>query len=646
MSDEKIENLADINARIITDYLNTLEEKASSLNSVVSTYADLSPSMSKDLTRSFFTSTLSDDRIFGIYLALEPDRFYANTPDGYSFYAYHSGEGDGVVYEFYPYDDYKDGDFYTIPKQTLQPHITEPYSWTLTNGQVIWLVTISIPLLDSNGGFMGITSCDVSLDTINDLAFNMGGYETAYSYILTNQGTYVVHSDDETKSGTLYAEDGQTEQVLSAAASGEPAFFEDLNQVYGGKAFKVQVPVKINGIDSTWSSAFVVSQSEVLGSVYKTIYTIIGASVAGILILLLLTLLFLRKDLKPVQSLVAVAANMEAGQLESDIQVKTKDELGELSRIFNRTANTLKGYITEISNILDKISNGDLTVSSDRDYAGDFEPIKSALLSILSSLNDTFCKINTAAEQVSSGSAMVASSAQTLASGATEQAATIQVLTASVTQISDEVNRNAENVKHASSCISQASRGVHQSNESMLLLLSAMQKIDESSAQISGIIKIIDDISFQTNILALNAAVEAARAGVAGKGFAVVAEEVRNLAAKSAGAANQTSDLINHSIGVIKEGMQLAQSTSSSLSEVSEKVLMVESTNAEIDKASSSQAMAISEIERGLQQVSDVIQTITATAEENASASEELSTQAARLSDYVSLFTLKDNNNY
>ena len=642
MSQEKIEFLAEKNAKAITDYLNTLEEKAASLNSVVKTYANLHPEDSKALTKQFFTSSLEDKRIFGIYLALEPNLYYKNTPDGYSFYAYNSETG--IVYENYDYPDYKDGEFYTVPKQTLKPYITEPYPWTLTNGQVIWLITMTIPLLDSSGNFIGITTCDVNVDTINNLQYDMGDYKTAYSYILTDMGNYVVHSEDAEKYGTAYDEPGEKDQVLSAAADGERRLFEDINQVYGGQAYKVHVPLKVNNVDTAWTSAFVVNKSEVLGSVNQLVYLVIGISVAGIILLIIVSSLLLRRALKPVKSIVTVASGLENGQLASNLQVSTTDELGQLSQIFNRTAKTLSGYIKEISGILGEISNGNLTMSVTSDYKGDFEPIKEALSVILTSMNSTFTEIITAAEYVTLGASQVASGSQTLASGATEQAAAIQQLSASIAQISEDVGRNAQNVKNASVYIDQAGNGVRQSNTYMQSLLSAMQKISDSSQRISGIIKIIDDISFQTNILALNAAVEAARAGQAGKGFAVVAEEVRNLATKSANAARQTSELIGSSIDSIKEGMQLAESTSKALSEVAESAVLVENTNAEISSASQAQAMAISEIEAGLSQVSHVIQTITATAEENAAASEELSSQAEHLNESVSFYKLKARN--
>lgn len=637
LTDEKLTLLADENARMTTDYLNTLEQKASSLSNTIKSYSTLDVTTSKALTKEVFTETLQDIRIFGVYVALEPNTYYKNTPDGYSFYAYRSETGD-IVYENYGLADYKDGEFYVDSKASLEPKITEPYAWTLTNGEVVWLITISVPLLDKNGDFIGVTNCDVSVDTINNLPYDMGHYNTSYSYILTEKGNYVVHSTDKAKSGTMYAENGQTEQVLNSARSGETAFFEDTNQVYGGAAYKVQVPLRVNDVSEAWSSAFVVNKEEVLRTATEIETYVILASVAGVILLAILSGLFLRGSLKPIKSLVAMASDMESGKLSSKVTVNTKDELGNLSRIFNNTSVTLNGYISEISATLESISSGDLTGAVKREYSGDFEPIKTALLSILSSLNETFGNINTVAEQVSDGSSMVASGAQALAQGATEQASAMEQLSASVSDVSSAVQRNADNVSIASVYIQQAGDGVRKSNESMADLLHAINDINGSSSKISAIIKTIDDISFQTNILALNAAVEAARAGQAGKGFSVVAEEVRNLASKSANAAKQTADLITASITSIKHGLVLAESTAASLTSVAEKAMLVESTNKEIDEASRAQAVTISEIEKGLHQFAAVIQTISATAEENAAASEELSSQSQILFEQASKF--------
>jgi methyl-accepting chemotaxis protein len=645
LSEDKLTLLADNNARIATDYMNTLEQKAATLASTIKSYSWVVDNKSKEMTKIIFTDALKDPRLFGVYVALEPDKFYVGTPDGYSYYAYRSETGE-IVYEVYGYSDYKDGEFYTAAKASHKTEITEPYIWTLTNGEVVYLVSISVPLLDENGEFLGVVNCDVAADTLASLSFDMGGYDKAYGYILTEKGNYIVHSADQTKAGSAYTEDGRADLVLDATQNGKTAFFEDTNQVYGGTAIKVHVPVSINGVTDSWSSAFVVDKAEALNDVTSTVSGMILAAVVGVVILSLLTAVFIRRSIKPVSGLVAMASDIERGRLTSDLRLKSrgkkKDELANLSDIFGNTVATLSGYVSEISSILDDISDGRLTGTVNRDYEGDFKPIKSSLLLILSALNQTFEQIGVIAGQVSDGASQVASGAQTLASGASESASTIEQLTATVASVSSDVRKNADNVNLASDYISQAGDSVRESNTFMTSLLASMKAINDSSSRISAIIKIIDDISFQTNILALNAAVEAARAGQAGKGFSVVAEEVRRLASKSADAAKQTSELITQSIASIREGMRLAEATSSALGTVSEKTLLVETANDQIREASGSQARSIHEIEQGLLQFSAVVQTISAAAQENAAASEELSSQAQLLFEEASKFKTAD----
>ena len=206
--------------------------------------------------------------------------------------------------------------------------------------------------------------------------------------------------------------------------------------------------------------------------------------------------------------------------------------------------------------------------------------------------------------------------------------------------MSDEVQKNANNVKLATDYVGQAVDGVETSNQYMKQMLTSMNEINSSSNEIGKIIRVIDDIAFQTNILALNAAVEAARAGDAGKGFAVVADEVRNLASKSADAAKQTTELIEGSINAVSGGLGIAKDTAKSMEDVSVKSLLAKDIIAKIDIASSAQAVSITQITEGLDQISAVVQTNSATAEESAAASEELSSQSHMLNDEINKFKL------
>ena len=372
------------------------------------------------------------------------------------------------------------------------------------------------------------------------------------------------------------------------------------------------------------------------------VFVLLGVIILGVTTSIVWGIRLAKMLSKPINQMVVAADNLAHGQLDVEITYTSKDEIGSLAKSLASATSTLKLYVHDISTNLDLMAQGDMTAEITQDYLGDFAPIKGALTTISASLNETLTNIKNSAEQVDNGAEQMSGGAQALAQGATEQASTTEELSASITDISEKVRENAHNVASVTNYVEETVVEVEQSNKQMNQMLTAMNDINTASNEISKIIKVIDDIAFQTNILALNAAVEAARAGEAGKGFAVVADEVRNLASKSADAAKQTTVLIEGSIQKIKGGSKLADDTALALSDVSTKVQKVGETIKEINKASEEQAMAIAQITQGIEQVSAVVQTNSATAEESAAASEELSAQADILSQEVQKFQLKN----
>lgn len=362
------------------------------------------------------------------------------------------------------------------------------------------------------------------------------------------------------------------------------------------------------------------------------------------IISLLVSLFMMRKLVKlitaPLAEIEHAANCLSLGDFNTQITYESADEFGKTCHSMQTSFVKLKEIISEVSSVLGALSKGDLTAGVTVDFPGEMHEIEISIHELVNGLNDAMSTILASADQINSGAEQVSSGSQALAQGATEQASSIEELSATISEVSSQIQASSENAEKANALATASGEVAQMALSDMDEMIAAMHEISTTSENIKKVIKVIDDIAFQTNILALNAAVEAARAGSAGKGFAVVADEVRSLAGKSSEAAKNTTALIASALDAVSRGEEIAEKTNIAFGELTGKVQGVISAISEISDASREQAGAIREVSAGIDQISAVVQTNSATSEESAAASEELSGQASMLNSLVKQFRL------
>ena len=377
-----------------------------------------------------------------------------------------------------------------------------------------------------------------------------------------------------------------------------------------------------------------VSRNSAIGG----IILIVAFVIVAILMAKKIGKLIIQSVTAPLQEIELVAKELAEGNLHSTLEYHSTDEIGSLAHSLRKSICILGTYVDQISRVMKEFSDGNFDIQPEVEWKGDFVGIHDSFMEFEKSMSDTVKGIQSAADQVSSGAGQVAESSTDLAQGATDQAAVVEELTATLASVSERVAQNAEHAKEISREVEHTGDEIINSNGKMQEMVESMREINESSGEISKIIATINDIASQTNLLALNASIEAARAGEAGKGFAVVADQVSVLAAQSAEAAKESTVLIESSVKAVEKGMVIADETAKQLENaVAGSKVITERVNG-VAEALEEQTASILQVNTGVEHINDVVQTNSATSEECAAASQEMSSQAEMLENLIRQF--------
>ncbi len=485
---------------------------------------------------------------------------------------------------------------------------------------------------------------------LNEIMQRINVSEHGAAYIIDKDGNTIADVDPQ------IVNNGENIEEIAASGTADPGYAE-LGEAHakmrngenGFAAYTLAGVTKYIGyapIADTdgWTIAVYAPISDFMTTCFTAIIVTGILTIVAITAAVFASIFVASKIAKPIRLCTERINSLANGDLKSEVPtVKSKDETALLANSTETVVNSLNGMISDIGNILGNMADGnfDVNTADESLYCGDFSILIESVENINVKLNDTLSRISVAGDQVSSGSEQVSAGAQSLAQGATEQAASIEELAATIQNISAHISATTEQCEQGEHLVAESASYIETANNRMNNLTDAMQEISAASAEISKIIQTIEDIAFQTNILALNAAVEAARVGEAGKGFAVVADEVRNLAGKSADAAHDTTMLIERAVAAIENGNSIASQTAEAVNEVEERAGGVSRIVTAIADASAEQADMIKQINIGVEQISNVVQTNSATAEQSAAASEELSAQAVMMQKLVDQFTLR-----
>lgn len=514
-----------------------------------------------------------------------------------------------------------------------------------TDGSIV--VMVGAPMKVE--GFKGVIYGALDAGFFSQMLKGMDIGETGYAFMVDSEGNLISYPDDEYVRKQI---NPMNEAAKDPAFSG---FSSVVNKMLSGSRIGNCTAQMIDGEeylvgyspiegDEGWSLAVLINTDEVYASTNSLIKTVLIIGIILIIISLLIDIVVATKIAYPVRQASVKLSRLAQGQLAADDEEISlaSDETGRLIEAVEETRSEMEAYISDIGDTLLSITKGNLCVEITREYKGDFVAIKNNLNNIIDALNRTFEKAGSASVDLLEGAREVEAVSQSLAQSTSEQAAAVVSINQSMEEIAESTQDNTKNIIRVNELTQAAKSRAAASNESMENMVQAMNEISISSQNIAKIMKVIDDIAFQTNILALNASVEAARAGQHGRGFAVVAEEVRNLAGKSSDAAGEIAEMIDTTIDKIEAGSKIAGTTAQELKKIVGNVDEIADIMSDIADKSEKQVAETEVVNTGISQISLSVQNNSATSEESAASSTELLSQARTLMEQIKFYRIKN----
>lgn len=516
---------------------------------------------------------------------------------------------------------------------TKKPLITEPYEDISTGKQV---VTMSAPLYDGSGKIIGATGVDIEMAQMGTIMLSYNLDETV-QFILSDAAGTIVYIPDENLIGKNIKDIGLSDNIVQNI-NGNVSEFTGF-ELNGVGCYGYVGAVGTSG----WTITSIKAVKEYNRVFNELAVMIVVIFAIGIIIILCILKYIASTIVRPLKALTVTADEIAGGNLDVEVKITTKDEIGLLGEAISSTVRRLKDYImyiNEIGHVLDLIAEGDLRFDLTCDYAGEFEKLKVGLLNIQKKLTGLVGKINETAGQVSEGASQIAQSAAAIAESSTEQAGSVDNLSKSIANVVDLTKQNQEDAKEANHSAHMASGYMSDGNKQIMELTETIESINAVSQRINGILETINDIAEQTNLLSLNASIEAARAGEAGRGFGVVAGEIGHLAAQTTNSSRETGEMIETILQSILNGSEMAKKTTGVMDHVLGSAEEVSASILRISGAVEKEKEAIIQLEEEMNQIMSMVENNTAASEESVAASEELAVQAETLKRLVGEFKI------